>query len=506
MDSQKGNKEQAETPFQDSKWNVQSGAEEEVEKWGVLLKLLLLGAVGAVVVQLAGNHAWVSGAILGMAIYLWQKAGRKADEQSHAGREALFEKLAESLPGMVYQCRQYPTGRCVVTYANSAMRWIYEKDIKEMRKDCSSIIDLVHPDDRSRVWSSLVESTLRLTPWKGEYRVMLPKQGMRWRYAHAQVERLSDGSTLWHGFIADVTWRKEMEERMAAARKREVMALKMAKETAEKTERRKTEFLAVMNHEIRTPLNGILGFADLLESSTLDKDQLEYVQTIRRCGDRLLAMINDTLDLTKIEAGRFEVQAINFDLRECISETFELLRPKASAKKLAYSCTYENEMPKNGLGDPLRVAQVLTNLLGNALKFTETGRVSLKVRTGLDDDHRLILQLVVEDTGPGVSAEDLEKIFDPYYQANVKRTDSTGLGLAISRKLCQLMGGDLTVESELGKGARFIARVSISGLDKDRDGRASIYADSEDASTGAPPLTDDAEREKAPETAVFSIL
>lgn len=160
----------------------------------------------------------------------------------------MLEKLTESLPGMVYQCRLYPTGRCVITFANEAIEWIYEKRLADVQHDCSSILDLVHPEDRPHVEETLRDSMKNLTPWKGEYRVFLPSQGLRWRSAHARVERLIDGSTLWHGFVADITAKKTAEE-MERVESME-RALKEARETAVMTERRKLEQLASLNRDL----------------------------------------------------------------------------------------------------------------------------------------------------------------------------------------------------------------------------------------------------------------
>lgn len=198
---------------------------------------------------LAGPWSSLVAAAAVTLIGLWLVVMNVADSQMSMGNAEMFEKLAESLPGMVYQCRLYPTGRCVVTYANEAINWIYEKRLSDMQRDCGSILELVHPEDLPWVTQSLAESARNLTPWRGEYRVVLPRQGLRWRAAHARVERLMDGSTLWHGFVADITAKKLAEEK--ARREDHERTAREARDEAERREREKVEMLASLNRNLQ---------------------------------------------------------------------------------------------------------------------------------------------------------------------------------------------------------------------------------------------------------------
>lgn len=415
-----------------------------------LIVALAAGAGAALLSQWGALPVGVAAGVVALYIAL----RREADHQASV-RQELLEKYTESLPGMLYQCRLYPNFHCVITYANSALEWIYEKDLAEMQKDCQSIFDLVHPEDKDHIWKSLGESAVHLTPWKGEYRVILPKQGLRWRYAQAQVERLVDGSTLWHGFVTDITWRKENEERLKQAEEKEATALREARDSARRLAQEKARFLAEMSHEIRTPLGSILGFAHLLKSGALTPEQLDYLSTMERSANFLLSMVNDTLDLARLEAGHFQLRNDPFDLRGCIEAAFKMLRSQAAAKGLTYTCQIGEDVPDSFHGDRLRVEQILLNLLANAIKYTERGAVRMAAETHGEN----FVRLIVEDSGPGISEADQEKIFLPYYQANGRRRDSSGLGLSITRDLCELMDGKLAVESELGKGSRFVAEI-----------------------------------------------
>lgn len=434
---------------------------------GGLRSLVEAIIVGATVCVLATWSPFAAFAVVTLVI-LWMRVQWRVRRKVQPGERKLFENLAESLPGMVYQCRLYPTGKCVITYANSAIDWIYEKELSDMQADCRSILDLVHPDDRDDVWATLVESARNLTPWKREYRVNLPRQGTRWRFAHAKVERLSDGGTLWHGFIADVTWRKEAELNLLEAGHREAVALREAKSAAEEANILKSEFLTMVSHEIRTPLNGVIGFADLLKHLDLSPQAREYADIIHSSGERLLFLVNNTLDLTKIENGTIELNIVPIDLCESVARCFELLRPVATRKSLIYTLTVAPNVPRQIVTDAMLLEQILTNLLGNAIKFTRSGSVSLRVEVAADQinsNSHATLIFIVADTGPGIPLASQEKIFAAHFQAEGtkdQQAEGSGLGLSISRKLSQLLGGDITVKNISEAGSEFTLRITAS--------------------------------------------
>lgn len=249
----------------------------------------------------------------------------------------------------------------------------------------------------------------------------------------------------------------------ALARTASEVALKRAKEAAESANRLKSEFLASMSHELRTPLNGILGYAQLLGRRPLLEEDIESIRAIEHCGEHLLTLINDILDLAKIEAGRLELQATRFDLGELLREVTDVARIRASQAGLQFVHETHDELPAFIVADQRNLRQILLNLLGNAVKFTSRGRVTLRVCGARRGAELFGLRIEVEDTGCGIAPEDLERAFEPFLQIRhpERRVEGTGLGLPISRKLTELMGGTLTVVSRPGEGSLFAVEIEV---------------------------------------------
>lgn len=250
----------------------------------------------------------------------------------------------------------------------------------------------------------------------------------------------------------DITERKQAEA-----------ALLRAKESAEAADQAKGHFLAVVSHEIRTPINGISGFADLLADTDLSDEQREHVNMIRRSGQTLGKLINDILDLSKIEAGKIEIEHAPFALRKCLTDICAFFTQQARHKGVALNCEMAPDVPAIAIGDETRLRQILTNLVGNALKFTERGSITTEVSCSkslqpTNGVYSLRLFFAITDTGVGIAPEKLGQLFQPFSQVDdslQRRRNGTGLGLAISKRLCEMMAGSISVESQPGEGSTF---------------------------------------------------
>lgn len=264
------------------------------------------------------------------------------------------------------------------------------------------------------------------------------------------------------GMFVLVTMTMLREERIRAFQAHQshlIEELEAARDKANAASDAKSNFLGVISHELRTPMNGVLGAAQLLSATRLETTQREYLSIIRNSGDNLLSLLNDILDMTKIEAGKMTFEVVDVSVEDLHRRVIGPFQAQAEAKGLTFNATFEGEIPAVVRGDPLRVCQVIHNLLSNAVKFTDRGEIVYTVRGERLSDRRARFDFCVTDSGAGISPEDLERLFQPFTQvdaSSTRRFGGTGLGLTISRRMANIMGGDITVTSKLGVGSTFV--------------------------------------------------
>ena len=370
----------------------------------------------------------------------------------------LLQEITRQVPGVVFQFRLRQDGSSCFPFTSENFRELLQIDPEDVREDSSEFFARIHPDDYKNVIASIQKSALELTPWKDEYRVQYDDGTVRWVLGSSNPHREEDGSVLWTGLIIDITKRKNNDE-----------ILRQAKIAAESANKAKSDFLANMSHEIRTPMNGVLGMAQLLEMTDLTEEQLMFVATLKLSGVNLMSLINDILDLSKIEAGKVTLELSEFSLQQCINKISIMQKAVIFNKQLTLDMDIFHDVPHLLVGDQLRVTQILLNLLGNAIKFTAQGKITIKAQLLEHYDTSVLVQITVRDTGIGIAAEALEQIFMPFTQGDSSTTrkyGGTGLGLTISRSIAELMGGNITAESTPGVGSCFTVTLPF-GIGRD---------------------------------------
>jgi len=314
---------------------------------------------------------------------------------------------------------------------------------------------LLHADDRQRISTELKTAIKTGKDFDTTFRIIRSDGAVRHQRTMARVIHDSNRkATSVTGVAWDITEQVMREEN-----------LQVAKEKAEEASRAKSDFLANMSHEIRTPLNGIFGMISLLKDSSLSKAQLEMIQTVESCSEGLLIVLNDVLDLSRIEARRLQIDNTPFDIHQAMQSVVKLLLPQATQKGLPLHFKYDVEVPRIVVGDVARFKQILLNLISNAIKFTEKGEVYLNIGGQALDSQRFQYAIDVRDTGIGISHDNQKKLFQAFSQADSsisRRFGGTGLGLTISASLAEMMGGQLQMESTLGLGSTFSLRLPLT--------------------------------------------
>ncbi len=377
-----------------------------------------------------------------------------------------LQQIARSTPGVLFQYRSTRDGGQFL-YVSERCTELLGLPPHRLMHDGAAWHDLMAPEDRKRVAQDSANAARNAEPWLTEYRIQHPETGLRWLRVTSTSRAEGESSTLWHGYIEDITEARQLEQM------REEAAAARAANHA------KTEFLARMSHELRTPLNAVLGFSQLMEMDTrepLTAEQRRRVGFIRDAGTHLLEMIGDLLDLTRIESGKLALSLAPLALGPLLRECLEMLRPQADAAGVRL-LPMAADLGLQVLADATRLRQVLINLVSNAIKYNRRGgtvQLSLQAAPG-----RVLLQ--VADTGVGISPADQARLFEPFNRlAQVhSRIEGTGIGLAVTKRLVELMAGQIEVSSVVGAGSTFSVSLPDAGAEpEDRDEPPSVVGES----------------------------
>lgn len=397
--------------------------------------------------------------IRGQAIYdadgrLSAVAGTVQDISEREAARAQIAAIADSLPhGAIYRLDYLSPelgkgenylSTIQLSYISAGIEHLTGYRPEEMIADPSLLINAVHPDDRERYLEASRIATVNGTNFDCEFRLHKNDGTMVWAQVRA-APRAAEGGRIWDGIIMDVTAAHEAAQ-----------ALQKAKEHAEAAERAKSDFLATMSHEIRTPMNAVIGMTRLTLQTELSARQRNYLEKIDNSARTLIGIINDTLDFSRIEAGALELEEVEFSLETVLETLTNATTLKAEEKGLEIIYSVSPRVPRVLRGDPLRLGQILINLLGNAVKFTDKGEIEVSIeRDPLELD---LIRFSVRDTGIGMDESQLSHIFQPFTQAEhrtARQFGGTGLGLTISKRLVELMGGSISVSSRPGRGSLF---------------------------------------------------
>ncbi len=383
--------------------------------------------------------------------------------------------LTDTMPQKVWTA----SGDGSVTYMN--MPWTAYSGITVEEFKTSGWASITHPDDLLDCDEKWANSIKTGEPFENEHRFRRQDGEFRWHLTRCIPQHNEEGKIiLWVGTDTDIDDKKRTEEELILANKiaeysllKRDKALRELMETKKKVEeimRVKEQFLSNMSHEIRTPMNAIIGFTDLILKTGLSDEQKQFTDAIKTSGENLLVIINDILDFSKLEAGAITFEKIEFKLPQVLATMTDLMLPKSTEKNIKLSVMVDNKIPEVLIGDPTRLNQVLLNLVGNAIKFTEKGEVKTMIDIVTDDEHEIELKISVIDTGIGIPEEKMLTIFEPFTQATsdtTRKYGGSGLGLSIVRQFVERQGGSVSIESCVGKGSIFSFKLKFGKDIKD---------------------------------------
>jgi PAS domain S-box-containing protein len=373
---------------------------------------------------------------------------RKAQENALRESEARFHRIIANVPGMVFQFVMRPDGSYHFPFVGEGSRELFDLAPAIIEDDPATLINYIHPEEAPFFEESVARSATTLEPWLWRGRMMIPG-GMKWIRGESRPKREDNGQIIWDGILFDMTQSKLEEEALRIAK----IEAEAAREEAERANLAKSEFLSRMSHELRTPLNAILGFGQLLEISQLNDDDVQSVEQIIKAGNHLLALINEVLDIARIESGQLLISPEPVNACEIAIETLDLVRPLATARGIQIHDAAARGCELYMKADRQRLKQILLNLLSNAVKYNrDDGTLILSIQ-----EHGESVRVSVRDTGYGIAPQFIDRIGTPFDRLGAidSGIEGTGVGLAVSKRLALAMGTELCVWSEVGVGSEF---------------------------------------------------
>jgi two-component system, NarL family, sensor histidine kinase EvgS len=398
------------------------------------------------------NYALAGTVFLFMALIIPGYAAFMREARARRRVERSIVELAESLPGAVFQFHRFPDGSSRYELLSTATGKMRGVDRQAVLRDARVMLDTILEPDRGQFLRALEHHEEVLSPLVFDYRANVNGE-VRWIRSSSAPRREPDGSILWSGHWDDVTSQRELETELLRS-----------KEAADAANRAKSTFLATMSHEIRTPMNGVLGMLELMSLTNLDNDQRTTLAVVRESARSLLRIIDDILDFSKIEAGKLELRSEPTSVADIVERVWNIYSGAASSKGLLLSRSSDMRISPIVLADPVRLQQVLSNFVSNAIKFTHAGEVAIATQLEERKDGMDIVRFTVQDTGIGLTREQKSRLFQPFVQASddtATRYGGTGLGLSICRRLAELMDGTIDMESEPGHGTKMHFIVSL---------------------------------------------
>jgi signal transduction histidine kinase/HAMP domain-containing protein/ActR/RegA family two-component response regulator len=403
---------------------------------------------------------------------------QRVEARTEALRQAerLLRDITNSMPGAVYQIFRPQRKPMSLRFVSAGVEKVFGVPREQALANFETVLDRVYPEDYSALMASISDAVLNGSEHTHVFRVSFGDQ-LRWLRSSANIFQEEGGAALLNGYWIDVTDQKQLE-----------LALEQSRREADAANEAKSRFLANMSHEIRTPMNAIIGLTHLAHGQTAEPRVREQLSKVEGAAQSLLGLLNDILDFSKIEAGRMSLEHIPFDLWSVLERVEGLMAERASSKGLRLKLERPETLPRDLIGDPLRLGQVLLNLISNAIKFTETGEVRVQVELQGQDAGGVRLRFAVYDTGIGIQPAQMARLFRAFTQADsstTRRFGGTGLGLTISKELVNLMGGELGAESEPGKGSCFSFALQLQRADPDWRSPPQAPVDSKTALQGA---------------------